>query len=76
MRGFVNIILDRQSNSKPTTIISRIQKVDHVEFAHLVTGDVDAIAFVNAPDSDAFRDTILAINRINGVFSTVTNVAL
>ena len=76
MRGFINITLDRTSSSKPTTIIKRIQNVDHVKFAHLVTGKIDAIAFVDAPDSDAFRDSILAISSINGVLSTVTNVAL
>lgn len=76
MRGFVNITLDHTSNIKPTTMIGRINNVANVAFAHLVTGIVDAIAFVDAPDSDAFRVAILAINRINGVQSTVTNVAL
>ena len=76
MRGFINITLDRTSNILPTTIISRIQDVKHVKLVHLVTGSVDAIAFVDAPDLNAFRDAIVAISRIKGVLSTVTNVAL
>ena len=76
MSGFVNITFDRQSNSRPTTIIGKVQKVTHVDFAHLVTGAVDAIAFVNAPDLTAFGNAILAINRVPGVLSTNTNVAI
>lgn len=76
MNGFVSIFFNSQSNSKPTTTLGKISKVDKVRFAYLVTGEVDAIAWVEAPDSDAFRNTLLAINSINGVSHTRTNVAL
>lgn len=76
MNGFVNIYFDRQSNSKPTTILNKIGKVDHVKFAYLVTGEVDAIAWVEAPDSPTFRETLLDINSVSGVGYTSTFVAL
>lgn len=76
MNGFVNIYFDRQSTSRPTTIVGKINKVTHVQFAHLVTGDVDAIAWVQAPDSQTFRDALLDINAVSGVGHTSTSVAL
>ena len=76
MNGFVSIFFNSQSNSKPTTILGKISNVENVRFAYLVTGQVDAIAWVQAPDSGVFRDTLLAINAIPGVNRTSTNVAL
>ncbi len=76
MNGFVNIFFNGQSNNKPTTTLGKIVKVQHVKFAYLVTGQVDAIAWVEATDSGAFLDTLLAINAISGVDHTSTNVAL
>ncbi len=76
MKGFVNITLDHTSSSKPTTIIDKLNKVANVKFAHLVTGNVDAIAFVDAPNPDDFREALFAISKVSGVASTNTNVAL
>ena len=75
MNGFVSIFFDKQSNSKPTTTINKIAKVQNVRFAYLVTGDVDAIAWVEAQDSNTFRDVLLNINSVTGVDHTSTNVA-
>ena len=63
-------------DNKPTTTLGKIVKVQHVKFAYLVTGQVDTIAWVEATDSGAFLDTLLAINAISGVDHTSTNVAL
>ena len=76
MNGFVSIIFNGQSNSKPNTIINKVGKVENVIFAYLVTGPVDAIAWVQAPSSEAFRAALLDINAIPGVDRTSTNVAL
>ena len=76
MNGFVSIFFAQQSNSKPTTIIAKIAKVKQVKFAYLVTGAVDAIAWVEAQDSSAFRDVLLDINSVGGVDHTSTFVAL
>ena len=76
MNGFVSIYFDRQSTSRATTTIGKINKVTNVQFAHLVTGDVDAIAWVQAPDSHTFREALLEINSVNGVDHTSTSVAL
>lgn len=76
MNGFVSIYFDRQSNSKPTTIINKVGKVDNVKFAYLVTGEVDAIAWVETPDSLSFREALLDINSVSGVGYTSTFVAL
>ena len=75
MNGFVNIFFNKQSTTKPTTTLGKIVKVDKVKFAHLVTGQVDAIAWVESPDADAFLGVLLEINSINGVDHTSTNVA-
>ena len=76
MNGFVSIFFNSQSTSKPTTILGKIENTKNVGFAYLVTGQVDAIAWVQAPDSNAFLDTLLRINSISGVDRTSTNVAL
>ena len=74
MNGFVSIIFN--GNSRPNTIINKVGKVENVIFAYLVTGPVDAIAWVQAPSSEAFRAALLDINAIPGVDRTSTNVAL
>jgi DNA-binding Lrp family transcriptional regulator len=76
MKGFVSIILDRTSSLKPNTIIDKINRLPNVQLAHLVTGNVDAMAFIDAPSLDAFRDALFAISKVKGVASTITNVAL
>ena len=76
MNGFVSIFFAQQSTSKPTTIVAKIAKVAHVKFAYLVTGAVDAIAWVEAQDSSAFLDVLLNINSVSGVDHTSTFVAL
>ena len=76
MNGFVSIYFDRQSTSRPTTTIGKINKITNVQFAHLVTGEVDAIAWVQALDSQGFREALLEINSVNGVDRTSTSVAL
>lgn len=75
MRGFISIYFNSASSVKPTTIIEDISKIKNVKFPHLVTGDVDAMAFLDAPDADTFRDGLLAINAVNGVDHTRTNAA-
>ncbi|HZM24425.1 MAG TPA: Lrp/AsnC ligand binding domain-containing protein [Anaerolineales bacterium] len=76
MNGFVSIFFNSQSTSKPTAILKKIANTNNVGFAYLVTGQVDAIAWVQASDSNAFLDTLLRINSISGVDRTSTNVAL
>lgn len=76
MNGFVSVFFNRESTSSPTTIVGRVAKVKNVKFVYLVTGQVDAIAWVEAPDSSAFRDALLSINSVSGVSHTSTNVAL
>ena len=76
MSGFVTIWFDPSSKSKPTTILNKISQVEHVRFVYLVTGGVDAMAFIDTPDSTSFRDTIMAIYAVGGVARTSTNVAL
>ena len=76
MNGFVSIFFNSQSTSKPTAILKKIANTNNVGFAYLVTGQVDAIAWVQASDSNVFLDTLLRINSISGVDRTSTNVAL
>ncbi len=76
MKGFVNITLDHTSSSRPSIIIDKLNKVPNIKFAHLVTGIVDAIAFVDAPNPGDFRDALFAISKVSGVASTNTNVVL
>ncbi len=78
MKGFVNITIDRNSPNDPTGILTNIEAITPgVQFAYLVTGQgVDIIAFVDAPDPDSFRATVLAISQVTGVANTFTNVVL
>ena len=76
MNAFVSIYFERQSNSTPTTILNRISRVTNVKFVNLVTGDMSAIAWVETPDPEAFRNVVLDINSVNGVDYTYTFYAL
>ena len=47
-----------------------------VKAAHVITGDIDVIAFVEAPDLSGVWDTVSAIQAVAGVTRTTTSLVV
>ena len=58
-------------------VLGKLKRVNGVRNAHIVTGNYDIIALVEAQDLAALSDAILSkIQAIQGVYKTTTNVAV
>jgi len=58
-------------------VLTKLKRVAGVRDAHVVTGNYDIIALVEAQDLRALSDAILSkIQAIPGVYMTTTNVAV
>ncbi len=58
-------------------VLGKLKRVAGVRDAHIVTGNYDIIALVEAQDLRAISDAILSkIQAIPGVYKTTTNVAV
>lgn len=58
-------------------VLARLKRVHGVRDAHIVTGNYDIIALVEAPDLAALSDAVLSkVQAIPGVYKTTTNVAV
>ncbi len=47
-----------------------------VKVAHVITGNIDVIAFIEAPDLSALWDTVSKIQAIPGVTRTTTSLVV
>ncbi|MCX8170517.1 MAG: Lrp/AsnC ligand binding domain-containing protein [Candidatus Bathyarchaeota archaeon] len=68
---FIRVEVDQVSK-----VASQIMKVEGVEEAHEVAGDIDIIARVSARNIDDLSKIIFKIRGINGVQSTDTRIVL
>ena len=58
-------------------VLGKLKRVAGVRDVHIVTGNYDIIALVEAEDLRALSDAILSkIQAIPGVYKTTTNVAV
>ncbi len=59
------------------SVLEKLRQVPGVRDAHIVTGDYDIIAIVDAPDEKAIGGAILdRVHAIPGVLKTTTNLAV
>ena len=47
-----------------------------VKAAHVITGDIDVIAFVEAPDLSGVWDTVSEVQAVAGVTRTTTSLVV
>lgn len=58
-------------------VLGRLKRVTGVRSAHIVTGNYDIIALVEATDLRVLTDAVLSkVQAIPGVYKTTTNVAV
>ncbi len=65
------------ASGKLKDVLGKLQRVAGVRDAHIVTGNYDIIALVEAQDLRALSEAILSkIQAIPGIYKTTTNVAV
>jgi hypothetical protein len=47
-----------------------------VKFAHIVTGNIDVVAFIEAPDLSALWDTVNHVQALPAVTRTTTSLVV
>ena len=47
-----------------------------VKVAHIITGDIDVIAFVESPDLSGVWDTVTQVQAVPGVMRTTTSLVV
>ncbi len=47
-----------------------------VKAAHIITGDIDVIAFVESPDLSGVWDTVTQVQAVPGVMRTTTSLVV
>lgn len=73
LKAFVFIRVEVDAISR---VASQIMKIEGVEEAHEVTGDIDIIARVSANNIDDLSKIIFKIREISGVQGTDTRIVL
>lgn len=73
LKAFVFIRVEIDAVSR---VASQIVKIEGVEEAHEVTGDIDIIAKVSANNIDDLSKIIFKIREISGVQGTDTRIIL
>ncbi len=59
----------------PADVVQEIASVPGIRQAHALFGDIDAIAFIEAPDLRGLDDIINSLYDIEGVEGTETHIA-
>lgn len=68
-------ILIQAESGQMWAISEAIEKIDHVEAVHVVTGPYDLIAYLEMPVED-LRAVMDSIHRIQGILRTETCIAV
>jgi anthranilate phosphoribosyltransferase len=72
-QAYVHVVVDPGAARQAA---ERIDDIEAVSAAHLVTGEYDVIAQVSVDDADAIPDVVAEeIHGVTGVLDTVTSVA-
>ena len=75
--GIIAYLFVECASGRLKDVLETLKRVAGVRDAHIVTGNYDIIAVVEAKDLGALSDAILSkIQAIPGVYKTTTNVAV
>ena len=70
------IVLMHVNTGKAQEVSNAIEKIDHVEWAHMVTGPYDVIAYADLPSKSDLRGLVNDLHEISDIKSTETCVVL
>jgi len=57
-------------------VADAIGEFQTVKVAHVITGDIDVVAFIEAPDLSGVWDTVSQIQAVPGVTRTTTSLVV
>ena len=73
VHAYVLITTSKAREEEAADIIGELQMV---KFAHIVTGNIDVVAFIEAPDLSALWDTVNHIQALPAVTRTTTSLVV
>ena len=73
VHAYVFITTSKAREEEAADIIGELQMV---KFAHIVTGNIDVVAFIEAPDLSALWDTVNHIQALPAVTRTTTSLVV
>ena len=62
--------------AKERQVADAIGEFQAVRAAHVITGDIDVVAFIEAPDLSGVWDTVSQIQAVPGVTRTTTSLVV
>ena len=72
----VVIILVKVAAKQASAALGHIEKIQHVQHVHMVTGPYDIIAYADIPEKSGFRRLVECIHDGPGVERTETCMAI
>jgi DNA-binding Lrp family transcriptional regulator len=57
-------------------VADKIGELLTVRSAHVITGDIDVVAFIEAPDLSSVWDTVSRVQSVPGVIRTTTSLVV
>ena len=57
-------------------VADAIGEFQTVKVAHVITGDIDVVAFIEAPDLSGVWDTVSQVQAVPGVTRTTTSLVV
>ncbi len=70
------IVLIQVEKGTAQTVRAAMEKINNVEWAHMVTGPYDVIVYADLPTRKEFRKFVDIIHEVNGVVRTETCVGI
>jgi DNA-binding Lrp family transcriptional regulator len=64
------------SKAMEQEVAGTIGELEMVKLAHIVTGNIDVVAFLEAPDLSALWDTVNHIQALPAVTRTITSLVV
>ena len=64
------------SKAREQEVADKIGELQMVKFAHIVTGNIDVVAFIEAPDLSALWDTVNHVQALPTVTRTTTSLVV
>jgi DNA-binding Lrp family transcriptional regulator len=64
------------SKAREQEVAETIGELQMVKFTHIVTGNIDVVAFIEAPDLSALWDTVNHIQALPAVTRTTTSLVI
>ncbi|MGB3904714.1 MAG: Lrp/AsnC ligand binding domain-containing protein [Anaerolineae bacterium] len=68
--AFVALECDRD----PSLVVAELRTLEGVKMAHALFGDMDAFAFIEAPDLKALDEVVTSLYTVQGVTYTDTRI--